>query len=52
MVTDTTLRVILLMWLIKKWNPQTIEAETEFLYTVLEEEIYTRIPEVMAEVPE
>ena len=29
-VTDSTLRVILIMWLINKQNYQTIDAETEF----------------------
>ena len=34
-VTDVTLRFILLMWLINKWDSQIIDAETVFLYTVL-----------------
>ena len=36
-VTDVTLRVILIMWLIKKWYSQTMDVETAFLYGVLEE---------------
>ena len=49
MVTDVTLRGILLMWLINKWDSHTIDVETAFLYAVLEEEIYTKMPEGMAE---
>ena len=40
------------MWVINKWDSQTIDVETEFLYALLEEEIYINIPEVMAEVLE
>ena len=43
-VTDITLRVILIMWLINKWYSETIDAETEFLYALLEKENYTNIP--------
>ena len=49
-VTDVTLHVILLMQLINKWDSKTIYVETVFLYTVLEEEIYIKIPEGMSEV--
>ena len=45
MVTDVKLRFILLVSLINKWDSQTIDIETEFLYEVLEEEIYMNIPE-------
>ena len=38
-VTGVTLSIILIMWLIKKWDSQTIDVETEFLYSLLEEEI-------------
>ena len=48
-VTDVTLYVILLMWLIKKWYYQTIGIETYLLYALLDEEIHTKIPEGMAE---
>ena len=51
-VTDVTLHIMLLMWLIKKWDSHTIDVETAFLYAVLEEEIYMKIPEVMAEILE
>ena len=40
------------MWLINKWESQTIDVESEFLYAVLEEEIYMKIPEGMEEVLE
>ena len=51
-VTDATLCVILLMWLINKWYSQNIYVETLFLYALLQEEIYTKIPEGMSEVIE
>ena len=40
------------MWLINKWDSDTIDVETEFLYAVLEEEIYMKIPEINSEVVE
>ena len=43
-VTDVTIRVILLMWLINKWYYKTIGVKTEFLYAIPEEEIYMKIP--------
>ena len=51
-VTDVTLRVILFMWLINKWDSETIDVETAFLYELIEEEIYMKIPEGMIEVLE
>ena len=50
--TYITLFFILLVWLINKWDLQDIYVEMPFLFGVLEEEIYTRIPEVTAEVLE
>ena len=47
-VTDVTLCVILIMWFINKWDTQTIDIETLFLYEVLQEEIYMNIPEVIS----
>ena len=52
MVTDITLHVILIIWLINMWDSQTIDVETAFLYAVLEEEIYMKILEGMVEVLE
>ena len=46
------LHEILLMWLINKRDSETIDVETAFLYALLEEEIYTKIPEGMVEVLE
>ena len=40
------------MWLINQWYSQNIGSETEFLYVVLEEEIYMNISEGMAELIE
>ena len=40
------------MWLINKWDSQTIDVKTEFLNAVIEEEIYMKLPEGMAEVLE
>ena len=42
----------ILMWLINKWDFHTIDVETEFLYAVLEELIYTNTPKVTEEVLE
>ena len=38
------------MWLINKWDYQTKDVEKYFLYAVLEEAIYMKIPEGMVEV--
>ena len=46
------MQAILIMWLVNKWDSQNIDSGTEFLCTVLEEEIYTKTTEVMAEVLE
>ena len=40
------------MWFINNWYSQTIDFRTVILYAVLEEEIYTDIPEVILEVLE
>ena len=40
------------MWLINKWDSETIDVETAFLYELIEEEIYMKIPEGMIEVLE
>ena len=47
---DITLCLILIMWLIKKWDSQTIDVETLLLYAVIEEDIHVNILEVRAEV--
>ena len=44
LVTDVTLRVILVMWLINIWYSETLDVETVFVYTLIEEEIYMKIP--------
>ena len=38
------------MWLINKWDYQTIDTEADILYTVSEEEIYKNMPKLMPEV--
>ena len=52
MVNDVTLRITLLMLLINNWDSHTIDVETDFFYSVLEGEVYTKIPEVMTELLE
>ena len=52
MVTDVTLHTILLVRLIKNWYSQTIGVKKAFLYVVIEEEIYTKIPKGIEEVLE
>ena len=49
-VSEVTLCIILLMWLINKCYYYTIDVKTEFLYAAIEGEIYTNITEVMTEV--
>ena len=51
-VNDAKLHAILLMWLINNWVSQTIDVEIAFLYALLEEDIYTKILEGMAEILE
>ena len=51
-VTDAKIRIILLMWLIKKWDSHTIDSKPAFLYALIEEGIYTNIPKGMAELLE
>ena len=51
-VTGITLRVILNICLINMRGSQNIDAVTEFLYSVLEKEIYTKIPKGMADAPD
>ena len=40
------------MWLLNKWESHTIDVETNFLYVLLEEAIYMKITEGMAELIE
>ena len=52
MITDFTLRVILLVWLINEWDYENIDTEIEFLYALLKKEIYMKTSEEMSEVLE
>ena len=52
MVNDVTLRVILLMLLINKWDSPNIDVETVFLKSVIEEKIYMKTPEGMSQLLE
>ena len=51
-VTDFMPGFILIMWLINKWDSQTTDIETAFLYVVLEADIYLKIPQGMEKVIE
>ena len=44
-VTDTTFRCELVIALLNEWNMEVVDIETAFLYGVLDEEIYMKIPE-------
>ena len=44
-VTDTTFRCVLAIALLNEWNMEEVNIETAFLYGVLDEEIYMKIPE-------
>ena len=50
MVADVTLQIILIMWLIDNWYSLNIDAETAFSYAILEEELFMKIIEVIADV--
>ena len=45
MVTDTTFRCVLVIALVNDWNMEVVDIETAFLYGVLDEEIYMKMPE-------
>ena len=49
-INDVTLRIILVMWIVKKWHAEIIDVETAFLYGDLEEEIYLKIPDGLQEI--
>ena len=44
-VTDTTFRCVLIIALSNEWNMEVVDIERAFLYGVLDEEIYMKIPE-------
>ena len=44
-MTDTTFRCVLVIALLNEWNMEVVYTETAFLYGVLDEEIYMKIPE-------
>ena len=44
-VTDTTFRCVLVVALMKEWEMEVVDIETAFLYGVLDEEIFMKIPE-------
>ena len=43
-VNDVTFRIILVIWIIRRYEAWIIDIETAFLEGVLEEEIYIQIP--------
>ena len=43
-VNDVTFRIILVIWIIRRYEARIIDIETAFLEGVLEEEIYMQIP--------
>ncbi len=48
-VNDVTLRVIMMLYLLYKYDSKIIDVETAFLYGDLEEQIYMKIPEGLQE---
>ena len=44
-VTDTTFRCVLVMALLEGWNMEVVDIETAFLYGILDEEIFMKMPE-------
>jgi hypothetical protein len=49
-INEVTMRIILLMKLIKNWSMELIDVETAFLYGDLDEEIYLKLPSGYQEV--
>jgi hypothetical protein len=44
-VNEVTMRIVLMMMLGKNWKMELVDVETAFLYGMLDEEIYLRIPD-------
>ncbi len=44
-VTDTTFKVLLAIWISKRYSARLLDVKTAFLYGVLEEELFLSIPE-------
>ena len=49
-VNDVTFRIVILLWLINKWDDRIIDVETAFLNAKLDEEIYMKLPPGIIEV--
>ena len=45
MVTNTTFRCVLVIALLNDWNMEVVDIEIAFLYGVLDEEMYMKMPE-------
>ena len=46
-MTNTTFRCVLVIALIEGWDMEVVDIETSFLYGILDEEIFMKIPEVL-----
>ena len=44
-VSDTTFRCVMVLALMSNWEMEVVDIETAFLYGILEEEIFMKIPE-------
>ena len=44
-VSDTTFRCVMVLVLMNNWEMEVVDIETAFLYGILEEEIFMKIPE-------
>lgn len=44
-LTDTTFRVLLILWLTNNWDSEIVDVETAFLYGQLDQEIFMKCPE-------
>ena len=44
-VTDTTFRCVLVIALLEGWDMEVVDIETAFLYGILDEEIFMKMPE-------
>ena len=44
-VSNTTFRCVMVLALMNNWEMEVVDIETAFLYGILEEEIFMKIPE-------
>ena len=48
-IHDVTYRIVILLWIMKKWESTILDVETAFLYGELNEDIYMKMPNGLRE---